>query len=70
MNAHILPSGWREWHPGETLSIETVYYAEYNSDGPGAHAGERDPHIKRLTADQAAQFETETFFDGWNPAAP
>jgi polygalacturonase len=70
MGAHILAAGWREWHPGETHSIETAYYAEYNSSGPGAHAGERDPHTKLLTADEAAQFETKTFFDGWDPAAP
>lgn len=70
MGAHIVAAGWREWHPGETHSIETVYYAEYNSSGPGAHSGERDPHTKLLTADQAAQFETKTFFDGWDPAAP
>jgi polygalacturonase len=70
MGIHIVPAGWREWHPGETHSIETAYYAEYNSGGPGAHAGERDPHIKLLTAGEAAQFETKIFFDGWDPAAP
>jgi polygalacturonase len=70
MGSHILPAGWREWHPAETHSIETAYYAEYNSTGPGAHAGERDPHTKLLNADEAAQFETKTFFDGWGPAAP
>jgi polygalacturonase len=70
MVAHIVPAGWREWHPGETHSIETAYYAEYNSTGPGAHVGDRDPHTKLLTADEAAQFATKTFFDGWDPAAP
>ena len=69
MGAHILPGGWREWHPGETHSIETVYYAEYNSTGPGAHSGERDPHTKLLTAADAAEFETKAFFNGWDPAA-
>ena len=68
MGAHILPAGWREWHPGETHSIETVYYAEYNSTGPGARSGERDPHTKLLTAAEAAQFATKTFLDGWDPA--
>jgi polygalacturonase len=69
MGAHILPAGWREWHPGETHSIETVYYAEYNSTGPGAHSGERDSHTKLLTAAEAAEFETKTFFNDWDPAA-
>jgi polygalacturonase len=70
MGAQILPAGWREWHPGETHSLETAYYAEYNSTGPGAHPGERDLHTKLLTAAQAAQFDTRTFLGGWDPAAP
>ena len=69
MGAHIVPAGWREWHPGETHSLETVYYAEYNSTGPGAHPGERDPHTKLLTAAEAARYETKTFLDGWDPEA-
>src|ERR1700722_7410233 len=67
MGEHIMPAGWHEWHPGQTPSIETVYYAEYNSTGPGAHKGERDPHTKLLTAAEANQFETKTFLDGWEP---
>jgi polygalacturonase len=70
MGAQITPAGWREWHPGETHSIETVSYAEYNSTGPGAHPGERDPHTKLLSAADAAQFETVRFLDGWNPVTP
>jgi polygalacturonase len=66
MGSHIVPAGWREWHPGETHSIETVYYAEYNSTGPGAHPGERDPHTRILTAAEAAQYETKSFLNGWD----
>jgi polygalacturonase len=69
MGDHIVPAGWREWHPGETHSIETVYYAEFNSTGPGAHPGARDPHTKLLTAAEAAQYETKTFLNGWDPEA-
>jgi polygalacturonase len=71
MGGHIQPAGWREWHPGETHSIETAFYAEYNSSGPGAHAGQRDPHTTHLTAAEAARFETKRFLagaDGWDPA--
>jgi pectin methylesterase-like acyl-CoA thioesterase len=53
MGAHIEPAGWREWHPGETRSIETAFYGEYNSTGPGAQMAERDPHTKKLTAEEA-----------------
>ncbi len=70
MGAHIAAAGWREWHPGETHYLDTVFYAEYNSSGPGAHPNERDPHMKRLTAEQAAQYETKRFLageDGWDP---
>lgn len=67
MGAHIEPGGWREWHPGETKSLETAYYAEYNSTGPGAHPGERDPHTRMLTAAQAADYEISRFFNEWVP---
>ena len=72
MGDHISPAGWREWHPGETHSIETAYYAEYNSTGPGADWASRDPHTKKLSAGDAARFETRAFLagaDGWDPAA-
>jgi pectin methylesterase-like acyl-CoA thioesterase len=70
IGAHIQPAGWREWHPGETHSIETAFHAEYNSTGPGAHPSERDPHTKQLSAAEAARYETRRFLagaDGWDP---
>lgn len=65
MGAHIEPGGWREWHPGETKSLDTAYYAEYNSSGPGAYPGQRDPHTKLLTATEAARYEVGRFLEGW-----
>ena len=70
MGAHIDPAGWREWHPGETHSIETVFYAEYNSTGPGAQRDQRDPHTHFLSDEQARQYEPAVFLrgsDNWNP---
>jgi pectin methylesterase-like acyl-CoA thioesterase len=70
MGAHIEPAGWREWHPGETHNLDTVFYAEYKSSGPGANPAARDPHSHQLTAAQAKQFETKIFLagtDGWDP---
>jgi polygalacturonase len=70
MGAHISPAGWHEWHAGETHYLDTAYYAEYNSSGPGAHPQERDPHTKFLTAAEAAKYETKRFLagaDGWDP---
>lgn len=72
MGTHIEPAGWREWHPNETNYIETVFYAEYNSSGPGATPDKRNPHTKHLTADQAKQYETQPYLagpDNWNPEA-
>jgi polygalacturonase len=70
MDDHIAPAGWREWHPGETHSLDTAYYAEFDSTGPGAHPTERDPHTHFLTPQQAAQYAPAVFLrgnDNWNP---
>jgi pectin methylesterase-like acyl-CoA thioesterase len=67
MGEHIDPAGWREWHPGETKSLDTAYYAEYNSSGPGAHPGSRDPHTHLLSTAEASRFELRNFFTGWDP---
>jgi polygalacturonase len=72
MGGQIGAAGWHEWHEGETKYLETAFYAEYNSSGPGAHPGEREPHSKQLTAAEAARYETKTFLagsDGWDPTA-
>jgi pectin methylesterase-like acyl-CoA thioesterase len=70
MGERIDPAGWREWHPGETHSIETAFYAEFGSSGAGAHPAERDPHTHFLTPEQAGQYEPSAFLrgsDNWNP---
>ena len=70
MGSHINGAGWREWHPGETHSIETAFYGEYNSTGPGAHHDQRDSHTHFLTPEQARQYEPSEFLrgsDNWDP---
>ncbi len=70
MGDKIDPAGWREWHPGDTHSLDTAYYAEFDSTGPGAHHDERDPHTHFLTPEQAAQYEPKVFLrgsDSWDP---
>ena len=70
MGDKIDPAGWSEWHPGETHSLSTAYYAEFDSTGPGAHPNERDPHTHFLTPDEAKQYEPAVFLrgsDNWNP---
>ena len=70
MDSQVDPAGWREWHPGDTHSLETVYYAEFDSTGPGAHHDQRDPHTHFLTPDEAKQYEPAIFLrgtDNWDP---
>ena len=72
MGAHIAPAGWREWHPGETHSLDTAFYGEFGSTGPGAHAKERDPRAHMLSAEQAKEYMPQIFLrgaDGWDPTA-
>lgn len=72
MGEHIQPAGWREWHPGETHSLDTAFYAEYQSVGPGAHRKERDPHTKFLTSAEAEKYMVHAFLSGkddWDPLA-
>jgi pectin methylesterase-like acyl-CoA thioesterase len=72
MGDHITPAGWREWHPGETHYLNTVFYAEYASSGPGAHTDQRDPHTKHLSKQEAARYERKDFLEGsdhWDPSA-
>jgi polygalacturonase len=72
MGPHIVPAGWREWHPGETDYLPTAFYAEYQSSGPGAGSSQRESHAHQLGAEHAEKFEPMAFLrggDGWNPAA-
>ena len=70
MGPEIVPAGWSEWIQGGRASLPTVFYAEYNSQGPGANPQARDPHSVQLTAEQAKKYEVRTFLagdDGWDP---
>jgi pectin methylesterase-like acyl-CoA thioesterase len=70
MGAHIDPEGWREWHPGDTHSLDTAFYAEYKSTGPGSNPAAREPKSHQLMSSEAKQYETSRFLAGadhWNP---
>lgn len=72
MSSHIQPAGWREWHPGETQRLETAFYAEQGSTGPGANPQSREPHSHQLTSKEADPYLPARFLrgiDGWNPTA-
>lgn len=76
LNSHlpsaVPPAGWHEWHSGETHALETSFYGEFDSRGPGADAKARDPHSHQLTSAEAQKFMAASFLhgdDGWNPQA-
>ncbi|HWB33008.1 MAG TPA: pectinesterase family protein [Acidobacteriaceae bacterium] len=69
MGAHIDPAGWREWGP-TTHRLETAFYAEYDSTGPGASPSTREPNSHQLTAAQAKAYDPVNLLAGsdhWNP---
>jgi polygalacturonase len=66
-------SHWREWRPGETHALETAFYAEYQSAGPGANRSPGDPRIRHLTESEAKSFSVDQFLQGadhWSPVLP
>lgn len=70
MGAQINGAGWREWHPGETNSLETAFFAEFHSTGPGGNSAHRERHAHILTGQQDQPFQPATFLrgaDNWNP---
>ena len=70
MAGEIEPVGWLEWvHDGKPC-LQTAFYAEYKSSGPGAKPKERESYSKQLTAEEAAKFEPREFLAGddhWDP---
>ena len=70
LEAPVVAAGWHEWHTGETHSLDTAFYAEYHSTGPGANPSARDPHSHQLGDAPAQNFSAANFLrgnDGWNP---
>lgn len=69
MGNHIKPEGWHNWSKPEAEN--TVFYAEYDSSGPGAAPEKRVKWSKQLTAEEAAHYTANAVLkgsDGWNPA--
>ncbi|XP_022731566.1 putative pectinesterase/pectinesterase inhibitor 45 [Durio zibethinus] len=60
----IDPAGWLEWEGNFALS--TLFYAEYNNNGPGAKTDARVkwPGVKVINKDEAMKFTVGTFLQG------
>jgi pectinesterase len=70
LGGHIRPEGWSVWN-GNT-NHERSYYAEYQSQGPGANSAARVSWSHQLNDAEAATFDPATFLkgaDGWTPAS-
>jgi pectinesterase len=72
LDQKIDPAGWAEWQLGETSRLETAFYAEYASAGPGASPEMRETHAHQLSKTEAKKYVATSFLagsDGWNPIA-
>ena len=68
LGTHILPPGWSVWKGNH--NHETAFYAEYQSEGPGAHPEARVAWSHQLSAADAARFSLPGYLrgsDGWEP---
>ncbi|MCR4588266.1 MAG: pectin methylesterase [Lachnospiraceae bacterium] len=54
MGAHIRPEGWHDW--GKTSAYDTIFFAEYDSTGPGANPEKRASFSHQLTDEEAAEY--------------
>jgi pectin methylesterase-like acyl-CoA thioesterase len=55
--------GWDNWRNPE--NEKTAYYAEYESKGPGAAAGQRVAWSRQLTAREARRYTVEGVLGEW-----
>jgi len=60
MGSHILPVGWDNWR--DTANEKTVFYAEYNSKGPGANAAGRAKWSRQLSGKELQNYTLENIF--------
>jgi len=69
LGSHIVKEGWDNWRNPE--NEKTAFYAEYESDGPGANAKGRVVWSHQLNAKQAKQYSLQNIFNGspaWLPS--
>jgi polygalacturonase len=72
LDGKVDPAGWSEWHAEETRRLETAFYAEYHSTGPGANPAKRESYSKQLSPSDADKYKAAHFLagtDGWDPSA-
>jgi pectin methylesterase-like acyl-CoA thioesterase len=68
LDKHIKPEGWHNWN--KEGAEKTAFYAEYNSNGPGAKNTERVGWSKKLSKSEAQKYDANIVLkgnDNWNP---
>lgn len=60
----VNPMGWKPFGGNRTEILNTTFYAEYDSFGPGGNVSERVPIEHILTAQEAKAFDIENVFRG------
>lgn len=65
LDSHIRPAGWHNWN--DPAREQTVFYAEFENEGPGFQPGKRVEWSDQLTNEEASAYTLEAIFDGWNP---
>ena len=71
MGSHIVKEGWNPWKGDKFFPTKekTVFYAEYNSSGPGASPSTRVEWSRQLKKSQAKKYNIQNVFGDWNPAS-
>ena len=71
MDDHINDAGWAPYHDGckrNDTRCGDIFYAEFNSSGPGAASPDRRVRWSRqLTAGEAAEWTPRRVLGGWEP---
>jgi pectinesterase len=65
MDKHIKPEGWDNWRDPSNES--TVFYAEYDSGGPGSLMKERVKWAHQLKRKELKAYTLSEVFKGWQP---
>jgi pectin methylesterase-like acyl-CoA thioesterase len=66
IDAPVEASGWTEWPRFGIPSLPTAFYAEFNSQGPGASPSAREPYSHQISAKDVRKWSMGRFFEGWD----
>ena len=73
LGEHISSAGWNAWYTKcahNATSCADIFYAEYNSSGPGAAPEERVHWSTQLNESEAAAWSPSRVLHGWIPPEP